>query len=128
VSTTGYVQRSTGPTSSRRARSAIELMLTPSSQRALHQPLGNAEELGRSLTSWIKIGTGIRLRLSQLDDGWGWHAWEYLARGAWLPLRTPTAENSRRRFKVRGQAEEFFRLLSEVMFGDYAGGPPRGRA
>ena len=66
------------------------------------------------MSDWIPLN-GVRLRVKQFEDGWGWSAWETQTLGTWRPLGTPAPENLRRRFRTQERAVEFLELLAQVM-------------
>ena len=76
-------------------------------------------------TNWVRLSRDMRVRFCRFEEGWGWHGWEYRSNAVWLPLRAPAAVHLRRRFRTRVEARDFCASLAEIMFGDYAGGPPK---
>ncbi len=73
---------------------------------------------GRDLARTCVISDNLRLSLDRFPDGWGWRTWEARKDDGWQPLPPPALENTRRRFRMPEQAEQFFRLLAELVLED----------
>lgn len=67
------------------------------------------------MIQWVSAARSFRLDARSLEDGWAWGSWEELGEHGWFDLSPPALENTRRRFRTRAQAEDFFCLLAELL-------------